>query len=175
MLFFYKNSFYKVAILNITPDSFSDGRESFSVETFREKLLNFSYSTNIIFDIGAQSTAPSAVSISSAEEIKRFEQVFFPNLEDSLVRGIILNSGVSIDTFRPETFLYVLNHFKKIKLLPASLIWNDVSGKFDSEVINILRNEEIHYIFSHNLASSRSETPNHRSFVSNTSNIEFVE
>ena len=60
-----------MGILNITPDSFSDGGDFFNIENALLQTQKLVQSGADILDIGAQSTRPGAEIIGEKEEIKR--------------------------------------------------------------------------------------------------------
>ena len=84
-----------VAILNVTPDSFSDGGKFFSINDAllqAEKLINDGAD---ILDIGGESTRPNSERVSVEEEIKRV----VPVIEEISKRFDI---PISIDTSKAE-------------------------------------------------------------------------
>ena len=103
------NKFHKVAIVNLTPDSFSDGGETFSKLNVEHKIKNLFNSGITIFDIGAQSTAPKSKCISMGEEIQRFSSLLIPLLRDETFKNIFSNCHLSVDTYRVDTFMYIKN------------------------------------------------------------------
>lgn len=60
-----------MGILNVTPDSFSDGGENLMIETAVERSRQMVDEGALIIDIGGESTRPGAVVVSVDEEIKR--------------------------------------------------------------------------------------------------------
>ena len=86
-----------VGILNVTPDSFSDGGEFFGVETAvaqAEKMLDEGAH---MIDVGGESTRPGSDPVSPEEELRRVIPV---------VRGIFVarpEAIISIDTYRAST------------------------------------------------------------------------
>ena len=60
-----------VGILNLTPDSFSDGGQFVDIEHAKEHFLKMVSEGASIIDIGGESTRPGYVPISAEEEIKR--------------------------------------------------------------------------------------------------------
>jgi dihydropteroate synthase len=151
-----------MGVINITPDSFSEPSRSYDSQIF---LSNFHQMTEWadIIDIGAESTAPMNSSITEEQELERFQKIVFP-----VINVLDLNEKIiSIDTYKPQLFVQVAEEF--LKHHPqVKLIWNDVSGKLDSELLSILKNPPFPftYVYSHNLASERAFTGDHMSFVS---------
>src|SRR4029077_10587205 len=80
-----------MGVLNVTPDSFSDGGKFFAVRHAVRRALEMQRNGADIIDIGAESTRPGATEISAAEELHRL----LPVLE--ALRGK-LNVPISVDT-----------------------------------------------------------------------------
>ncbi|KAG7586383.1 Pterin-binding domain [Arabidopsis thaliana x Arabidopsis arenosa] len=107
---------YVMGILNLTPDSFSDGGKFQSIDSAVSQVrLMISEGVDII-DIGAQSTRPMASRISTQEEIDRLIPVL------KFVRGMAEMKGklISVDTFNSEVALEAIRN--------GADILNDVSG-----------------------------------------------
>ncbi len=64
-----------MGILNITPDSFSDGGRYATVEAAVDHALHMEREGADLLDIGAQSTRPGHVPVSAQEEIRRLRPV----------------------------------------------------------------------------------------------------
>jgi dihydropteroate synthase len=84
-----------MGIINVTPDSFSDGGKYFTVDEAVKRARNMVSEGADIIDIGAESTRPGAVPIEWDEEWERLA----PVLES--IKGI--GAVVSVDTYHPET------------------------------------------------------------------------
>lgn len=122
-IFNFEQKKYLMGILNITPDSFSDGGKYFTSDNAKtqfEKLI--SDGTDIV-DIGAQSTRPDFVEIDSEEEIKRLNLLF--------QNDVFKNSKIikSIDTFNYKTAKFALDN--------GCDIINDISGFKDKNMIKL--------------------------------------
>ena len=102
-----------MGIVNVTPDSFSDGGDHFSPDDAVECAFKLIEDGADIIDIGAQSTRPGHIPVSDKEEWERLEPVL------KALNGKI-SVPVSIDTYYP----YVA---EKSLSLGADII-NDVSG-----------------------------------------------
>ncbi len=87
-----------MGILNLTPDSFSDGGCFSSPEAARERALAMAAEGADLIDLGAVSTRPGAIPVSIAEELERL----IPALD--LIRAAV-DLPLSVDTFRPEVAL----------------------------------------------------------------------
>ncbi len=109
-----------MAILNITPDSFSDGGKFFSLDEALKQTEKFIEEGADIIDIGGESTRPNSARVSAEEEIRRV----VPIIEAITKR---FNIAVSIDTSKREV---------SAKAVEAGAeIINDVSGLLFDEKI----------------------------------------
>lgn len=90
-----------MGILNITPDSFSDGRQYLQPEAAILQAQCLIDEGADIIDIGAESTRPGAQTLSASDEVKRL----MPVIEALLDCGLPL----SVDTFKPSTMQHVLD------------------------------------------------------------------
>jgi dihydropteroate synthase len=102
-----------MGVLNVTPDSFSDGGKFFSVASAVEAALEMERAGADILDIGAESTRPGSRGISAAEEIERLLPVL------KALRGR-LKIPISVDTQKSGV--------AEIALGAGAEILNDVSG-----------------------------------------------
>jgi len=84
-----------MGVLNVTPDSFSDGGDFFSAEAAVERALAMQAQGAAIIDIGGESTRPGAEPVSAEDEILRV----VPVIEALQAR---LTVPISIDTQKPE-------------------------------------------------------------------------
>ena len=88
-----------MGIVNVTPDSFSDGGKYFRPEEAVRRALNLIEEGADIIDIGAESTRPGSVPISWEEEWSRLE----PVLKGLSPRCGSHASVISVDTYHPQT------------------------------------------------------------------------
>lgn len=102
-----------MAIINVTPDSFSDGGRFKTVDAAVEHALQAVSDGAAIVDIGGESTRPGAASVSPSEEQARV----LPVIEALRSRTQAL---ISIDTYRAET--------ARLAVSAGAHIVNDVSG-----------------------------------------------
>lgn len=124
-----------MGIINVTPDSFSDGGDNFSAERAIECALQMEKDGADIIDIGAQSTRPGCEPISALEEWSRLKPVL------TALNGK-LSVPVSVDTFYP----YVANK----ALLNGADIINDVSGIISPRMAKIVEKWHAGWIIMHN-------------------------
>ncbi len=84
-----------MGIVNVTPDSFSDGGQHFSVDAAVAHALSLVEQGADLLDIGGESTRPGATPVSGQEEVDRVVPVIAALLERTEV-------PLSVDTFKPE-------------------------------------------------------------------------
>ncbi len=163
----YKNISIKwMGVINITPDSFSDGG-LYNTRENLEGYLDLVKNQFDILDFGAESTAPSNEAITLAEELSRFKNILLPILKKNK-----FNNQISIDTYKLETIKELLS-FESFKNFyeEGRIIWNDVSG--DLVGAKHLLNEFPHlkYVYSHNLVPERNLTSNHMNYCETSLNL----
>ena len=151
--------FQTMGIVNITPDSFSDGGNYNHFKKCHKHMGNLVSQGVQYLDIGAESTAPFNDSITEEEEKKRYKDIFFP----AIVSFPTL-SALSIDTYRPETFLWVFKHLRE-KGFSGNIIWNDVSGVLDEKTLETLEYSKASYIYTYNRVERREDVGDHLKFV----------
>ena len=121
-------------VLNVTPDSFSDGGKFVDVSRAVEHAHAMVAAGADVIDIGGESTRPGAVQISLDEEQSRV----LPVIRELKSAGI----KVSLDTMRADTA-------RKGVDLGIDFI-NDVSGgKADSEMFSVVAASDVDYIAMH--------------------------
>jgi len=125
-----------MGILNLTPDSFSDGgkfNNEKSALQHAEKLLK---NGATIIDVGAQSTRPNAEYLKADEEIRRIGNVI------SLIKKEFPESLISLDTFYSEVVKF--GYDEGIDIV------NDISaGQFDFELLDTVAKTGLPYILMH--------------------------
>jgi len=122
------NNIQIMGILNLTPDSFYSEFET----SLQIRLANL-FSSDII-DIGAESSRPGALPISSDEEIKRIEALL-PLLSENI------RPQLSIDTYKSKTAHFALqNGFE---------IVNDITGGESVKMLNIVAEYNAKIILMH--------------------------
>ena len=127
-----------VGILNITPDSFSDGGFYSEKDACAKQLNKLIDSGADIIDIGAVSTRPKSIMPSATQEIQRYEAVLpsiIAILKDTKVK-------VSIDSPNFETIKFLIDKI--------SIDWvNDQSGFLNKNMINLLKKTDIKLVIMH--------------------------
>jgi len=133
------------AIINLTPDSFSDGGQFNQKETALNHLQNLLDSGADMIDIGAESTRPNADIITTDQEWQRITDIL-PLLIDK-IKKFEKESGkkieISLDSYHPD------NIYKAINL--GIDVINDVSGFDNKEMQKIAIKSQKKLILMHNL------------------------
>ncbi len=133
--FDFSQKTYVMGILNITPDSFSDGGKFFERTSAIRRALQMAEEGADIIDIGGESTRPGSEPIPIEEELKRT----IPLIE-FLVKKI--NIPISIDTYKSEVA-------KKALDAGASMV-NDISGlRFDSLMKSVVAQYKVPVVIMH--------------------------
>ncbi|MNQ85958.1 Dihydropteroate synthase [compost metagenome] len=129
-----------MGILNVTPDSFSDGGSYNQVETALRKAHQMVAEGVDIIDIGGESTRPGAATVGAEEELQRVIPVI-----EAIRREI--NVPISIDTYKAVV--------AKQALESGAHIINDVwGGQADSEMAAVAAAYDCSFIITHNRTSS---------------------
>ena len=124
-----------MGVLNVTPDSFSDGGKYFTVKKAVEAALAMQQAGADILDIGAESTRPGSLGISAAEELARL----LPVLE--ALRGR-LNIPISVDTQKSAV--------AEIAIGAGAEMVNDTSGlKYDERLADVAAQHKVALALMH--------------------------
>ena len=102
-----------MGVVNVTPDSFSDGGDFFDVEHAVAHAMKLAEDGADILDIGGESTRPGAEPVSIDEELRRV----VPVIEKLAGKT---KAKISIDTRKPEVAREAVSL--------GAVIWNDVSA-----------------------------------------------
>jgi dihydropteroate synthase len=133
--FSFDNS-YTMGIINVTPDSFSDGGVNFNPKDAINSALKMIDSGADIIDIGGESSKPGSLPVSIEEEISRVAPVV---KEIKKMRPEII---ISVDTTKSEVAENVLE-------LGAEII-NDISGlMFDKKMPDVVKKFDAGIIIMH--------------------------
>lgn len=134
--FDFQNKKYVMGILNVTPDSFSDGGMFLNPKDALKQVELMIENGIDIIDIGAESTRPGAREVESCEQIKRLKPILkeiikeFPTLP------------ISLDTRSQDVAKFSLDY--NVDII------NDVSsGDFDDKMINFIKEHNKIYIITH--------------------------
>lgn len=119
-----ENQVYVMGILNVTPDSFSDGGRWNDMDSALKHTADMIEAGAAIVDVGGESTRPGYTQISDEEEIERT----VPVIEEIKSRFDI---PVSIDTYKSKVAMAALS-------AGADLV-NDIWGlKYDSKMAEVI-------------------------------------
>ena len=130
----FLNSPILMGVINLTPDSFSDGGK------YNKKNYGFNHAKYLIkkgceiIDIGGESTRPGAKDINKITEWKRINK--------TLIKIKKLNKFISLDT--RKSFIMERGIKNKVNLI------NDVSGlEYDANTLKILKKYNIPFVIHH--------------------------
>ena len=132
-----------MGVLNVTPDSFSDGGLNAEPEDAVSCAEQMQTDGTDIIDVGAMSTAPGRTAITPDEEIVRLSPVL------NKLSGR-LNVPISVDTIYPETARFALQN--------GTAIINDVSGVFNPAMAAVVKEYGAGWIITHGGSSDVTET-----------------
>jgi dihydropteroate synthase len=139
--FFWGSRTYLMGVLNVTPDSFSDGGLFNTVETAVQQAQHLIASGADILDIGGQSTRPQAETISLETELDRVLPVI-QTLEHLFQTGQLSPLPISIDTTRAAV--------ARAAVQAGACLVNDVSGgTYDPDMFATVAELEVPIILMH--------------------------
>ena len=141
-----------MGILNVTPDSFSDGNLYLDVDKAVEHAKQIVDDGADIIDVGGESTRPGSKTISEDEELKRVTPVI-----KRLVKEI--NVLISIDTYKPKVAEECLK-------LGANLV-NDITGLRNNEMIEAVAKYNVPVVVMHmkGMPKNMQENPTYTDVV----------
>ena len=135
-MFEYGKRTYIMGILNVTPDSFSDGGDFTNVDIAVKHAKDMIEEGADIIDLGGESTRPGHKFVSADEEIKRIVPVIKKLKEE-------INVPISIDTYKAEVAEEALK-------LGVDMI-NDVWGlTYDENMAEVIGKYDAHVCIMHN-------------------------
>ncbi len=134
-----------MGILNVTPDSFSDGGRFFDPAVAFEHARQMVADGADIIDVGGESTRPGAEPVSLEEELRRT----IPVIEK--LSGE-LDVPISIDTYKPEV--------AKEALGAGAVMINDISGLRDKKMIGLAAEGDVPVIIMHMKGTPRNMQKN---------------
>ena len=132
---------YIMGILNVTPDSFSDGGRYNSLKTALKHTEEMLSCGADIIDIGAVSTRPFSEKVSEVEEWERSKEIL------PAVKREFPGAVVSVDTTSPLV--------SERSILAGADIINDVSGVFLSDMAEIIKKYDCGWVMMHGGISVR--------------------
>jgi dihydropteroate synthase len=139
---------FVMAILNITPDSFSDGGQYLSVAEALERAQTMIAEGADLIDIGGESTRPGSVRVTSHDEIERIRPAVTAIRER-------FDIPISVDTSKAEV--------AEAALQAGAEIINDISGlRFDERIAEVVARNKAGLVLMHSrgeFESMHSQTP----------------
>lgn len=124
-----------LGIVNITPDSFSDGGRYLPPDAAIAHARKLVAEGAHIVDLGPSSSHPDALPVSPEEEMRRL----VPVMEALVADGI----SISVDSFLPSTQTYALAH--------GAHYLNDIQGFADQSAYPVLAASKAHLIIMHSI------------------------
>ena len=131
-----KNKTKLVGILNVTPDSFSDGGKYNNELEAQKHLINMINDGADMIDIGAESTRPNFVTVEPNEQIERLKPIL------NFIKKKNITIPISVDTRSSIVAEYVLDN--------GVNIINDVHGfDFDKKIVDVIAKYSASVIVQH--------------------------
>ncbi|HEY2615023.1 MAG TPA: dihydropteroate synthase [Chthoniobacterales bacterium] len=135
-----------MGVLNLTPDSFSDGGEFFTAEKAIARGKQMAAEGAQIIDVGGESTRPGADAVSAEEELNRVLPVI-AKLRESV------SAFISIDTMKAEVARAALD--------AGAAIVNDISGgRSDPKMMKLVAGKNAAFIIMHMQGTPRTMQKN---------------
>ena len=132
-----------MGVINLTPDSFSDGGDLNSEKKIIDQVSNFLNNGADVIDLGAQSTRPGAEEVGSKIEIKRL----LPYLK--IIKSEFPDILISIDTFNSEVAYEAL-------LNGANWINDVTGGRRDKEILDVVSKFNCPFVITHSRGNSNN-------------------
>ncbi len=123
-----------MGVLNVTPDSFSDGGQFFDTGRAVEGGVQMAGDGAAIIDVGGESTRPGSASVSADEQIKRVIPV---------IRGVgeKIDMPISIDTYKVEV--------AKAALEAGASMINDITALSDERMGELAAEQQVPVVLMH--------------------------
>ena len=148
-----------MGVLNVTPDSFSDGGKFFAVDNAIEHGVEMAAEGADIIDIGGESTRPGAEPVAAKEELRRV----IPVIEKLRAK---IDVPISIDTSKAEV--------ARGAIQAGALIVNDITGgRGDNEMLPLIAQTKSAFIIVHMQGTPRTmqNQPQYEDVVSEVSDF----
>ncbi len=143
-----------MGILNVTPDSFSDGGLFYDKKKAVEHALSMLNDGADIIDIGGESSRPGSEPVSEKEELNRT----IPIIKEIL--RMEQNTIISIDTTKSKVAFEALNNGAKIV--------NDISGgTFDRNMFNVVSDFKATFVIMHikGMPKNMQQNPSYENLI----------
>ncbi|MCY7324239.1 MAG: dihydropteroate synthase [Phormidesmis sp. CAN_BIN36] len=129
---------YLMGVLNVTPDSFSDGGQFNSLDSALAQAHKMLVDGADFLDIGGQSTPPNAEEVTLAEELDRV----IPVIETLRQHPEFSQVPISVDTTRSQV--------AKAAIAAGADLINDISGAtFDAEMLSVVAERGVPIVLMH--------------------------
>ena len=135
-----------MGVLNVTPDSFSDGGEFFGTDAAVERGIQIASEGADLIDIGGESTRPGAEPISAEKELDRV----IPVIEKLHTK---IDTPVSIDTSKSEVASAALD-------AGASIINDVTAGRADEKMLHLAAERKAAVVLMHMQGEPRTMQKN---------------
>ncbi|MCL2743541.1 MAG: dihydropteroate synthase [Planctomycetaceae bacterium] len=136
-----------MGIINVTPDSFSDGGRYFNVSDAIERALQLIEDGAGILDIGGESTRPGSDSVDEKEELRRVIPVI-----EAIIDAAKNSVPLSIDTVKPNVAIAAIK--------AGAEIINDVSPATSPEMLAVLQKTGAAYCLTHAIETPKTMQDN---------------
>ena len=134
-----------MGILNVTPDSFSDGGKFFTAEKAVEQGLRMAAEGAQIIDVGGESTRPGAESVAAEEELRRVIPVIEElraNIPSTSMCSDQNSLSISIDTSKAQV--------AHVAIQAGASIVNDITGgRGDEEMMPLVAENKSALVIMH--------------------------
>ena len=135
-----------MGVVNVTPDSFSDGNECYDIETAVKAGLAMAEEGAALIDVGGESTRPGADPVPEDEESERILPVI-------KALAAALPGRVSVDTYKAKVAAEALEN--------GAYMVNDISAlRMDPEMVAVARDAECPVVLMHMLGEPRTMQKN---------------
>ena len=135
-----------MGILNLTPDSFSDGDKNTNIDLVIDNYKKMIVDGADIIDIGGESTRPKATPVALQEEINRVIPII------QAIRRFDQKTVLSIDTYKPEVAELALHNGVDIV--------NDITGLTNPKMIDVISKYNCPVVIMHKQGDSSTMQDN---------------
>jgi dihydropteroate synthase len=143
------HDFHLVGIVNVTPDSFSDGGCYLDPSAAVEHALELAEEGAAILDIGGESTRPGAAPVAEAEELRRVVPVI------EALSDVDVDARIAIDTSKAAVAAAALD--------AGAVIVNDVTAlRGDPKMVELVAERQVEVCLMHMLGDPRTMQENPR-------------
>lgn len=141
-----------MGVLNVTPDSFSDGGLFIDTDKAVEHAKQMANDGAEIIDVGGESTRPFSEPISEEEELKRITPIIQRLINET-------NVSISIDSYKPKVAEECLK-------LGVHLV-NDITGLKNKEMIKVVAKYKVPVVIMHmkEMPKNMQENPTYNDVV----------